>query len=195
VSRCCILATCSRAEALSSFEGAAVEELERALRDGDPSGRPAIWSHIPPVTSTALQAAIEDAHRAGAPGVVAEVRVDNQVWRGTSGVADELNAAGVPVVADNGYHGAGPIVRVPQRRRRLDPDTGRYRRLSRSQKLVNAGRCPPARPERAGERSAQELEDPARDPLLPISSHQPGQRRPGPHPGQLTPSGKSSMSP
>ena len=29
------------------------------------------------------------------------------------------------------------MVAVPQRRRRLDPDTGRYRRLSQSQKEVN----------------------------------------------------------
>ena len=37
------------------------------------------------------------------------------------GILDALNAAGVRVLADNGYHGAGPQVRVPQRRRRLDP--------------------------------------------------------------------------
>ena len=30
------------------------------------------------------------------------------------------------------------MVAVPQRRRRLDPDTGRCRRLSRNQKQVNA---------------------------------------------------------
>jgi hypothetical protein len=42
----------------------------------------------------------------------------------------------VRVVADNGYQGAGPTVQVPQRRR-LDRDTGRYRRLSQNQKDVN----------------------------------------------------------
>ena len=53
------------------------------------------------------------------------------------GILDALDDAGVQVVADTGYQGAGPTVAVPQRRRRLDPDTGRYRRLSRSQKEVN----------------------------------------------------------
>jgi hypothetical protein len=40
-------------------------------------------------------------------------------------------------VADSGYQGASLRVRVPQRRRRLDPDTGRYRPLSQNQKDVN----------------------------------------------------------
>ena len=53
------------------------------------------------------------------------------------GILDALHAAEVRAVADTGYQGAGPNVTVPQRRRRLDPDTGRYRRLSRSQKEVN----------------------------------------------------------
>jgi hypothetical protein len=39
--------------------------------------------------------------------------------------------------ADTAYQGGGPAVRTPQRRRRRDPDTGRYRRLSSSQKQVN----------------------------------------------------------
>src|SRR4051812_20176201 len=46
------------------------------------------------------------------------------------GVLDALD------VADTGYQGAGPRVRVPQRRRRVDPDTGRYRPLSQNQKDV-----------------------------------------------------------
>jgi D-alanyl-D-alanine carboxypeptidase len=50
-----------------------------------------------PLDPTALQAAIEDVHRAGVPGVVAEVRDDDQVWRGTSGVADVTT--GRPVTA------------------------------------------------------------------------------------------------
>jgi hypothetical protein len=29
------------------------------------------------------------------------------------------------IIADIAYRGGGPAVRVPQRRRRLDPDTGR----------------------------------------------------------------------
>src|SRR3954466_7384655 len=49
------------------------------------------------------------------------------------GSIDALNAAGVHAVADTAYQGGGPAIRVPQRRRRLDPDTGRYRRLSRAQ--------------------------------------------------------------
>lgn len=53
------------------------------------------------------------------------------------GLIDALNDAGTQVVAETAYPGGGPAIRVPQRRRRLDPDTGRYRRLSRAQKQVN----------------------------------------------------------
>src|SRR3954464_9692098 len=53
------------------------------------------------------------------------------------GILDALAAAGICAVADTGYQGAGPHVAVPQRRRRLDPDTGHYRRLSDNQKQVN----------------------------------------------------------
>ncbi|ANN20815.1 hydrolase [Amycolatopsis orientalis] len=35
-----------------------------------------------------LQSALDEVHRAGVPGVFAEVRVGEQVWRGASGVAD-----------------------------------------------------------------------------------------------------------
>jgi hypothetical protein len=60
----------------------------------------------------------------------------------------DLNAVSpdVHVVADNGYHGAGPTARVPQRRRRLDLDTGRYRRLSQNQKDVNTAPAPSGPP-------------------------------------------------
>lgn len=54
------------------------------------------------------------------------------------GIIDELIAAKVQVVADNGYHGAGPGFDLPHKRRRRDPDTGHRRRLSRSQREVNA---------------------------------------------------------
>ena len=53
------------------------------------------------------------------------------------GILDALDNTGIHAVADTGYQGAGPNVAVPQRRRRLDPDTGRYRRLSAAQKEVN----------------------------------------------------------
>jgi hypothetical protein len=53
------------------------------------------------------------------------------------GILDAIDHAGIHAVADTGYQGAGPNVAVPQRRRRLDPDTGRYRRLSTAQKEVN----------------------------------------------------------
>ncbi|MCU1625848.1 MAG: transposase [Pseudonocardia sp.] len=56
------------------------------------------------------------------------------------GIIDAITGADIPAVADTAYQGAGPTVAVPQRRRRLDPDTGRYRRLSRAgQPLLPAG--------------------------------------------------------
>jgi len=67
-----------------------------------------------------------------------------------------MTAAGVTAVADIAYQGGGPAVRVPQRRRRLDPDTGRYRRLSRSQKEVNTAH---ARQRGPGERVNAELKN------------------------------------
>jgi hypothetical protein len=101
------------------------------------------------------------------------------------GILDALNNAHVQVVADKGYQGAGPTVHVPQRRRRLDRDTGRYRRLSQDQKDVNTAHARPARARRAGQRPTQELEDPPPDPLLPDPGHQARQRRPSPHPRWL----------
>jgi hypothetical protein len=61
------------------------------------------------------------------------------------GILDALSHAQVHVLADNGYQGAGPMVQVPQRRRRLDPETGRYRRLSQVSGILSpqsvATRC------------------------------------------------------
>jgi hypothetical protein len=70
------------------------------------------------------------------------------------GILDALATAGVCAVADTGYQGAGPAVRVPQRRRRLDRDTGRYRRLSQNQKAVNTAH---ARQRGPGERANAQL--------------------------------------
>lgn len=72
------------------------------------------------------------------------------------GIIDAINAAGVRAVADTAYQGGGPAVRVPQRRRRLDPDTGRYRRLSRGQREVNTAH---ARQHGPGERANAELKN------------------------------------
>lgn len=54
------------------------------------------------------------------------------------GLIDALVAAGVQVLADSAYRGAGPRFDLPQRRRRADPATGERRRLSRNQRAVNA---------------------------------------------------------
>jgi hypothetical protein len=95
------------------------------------------------------------------------------------GIIEAINAADVHAVADTTYEGSGPAVRVPQRRRRLDPDTGRYppavaqpaRRQHRSR--------PPTRPGGTGQRPTEELEDPAQDLLEPQPRHHPCTRRPG----------------
>jgi hypothetical protein len=70
------------------------------------------------------------------------------------GLLDALTAADVHVLADTAYQGAGPAVTVPQRRRRLDPDTGTYRPLSQNQKDVNTAH---ARLRGPGERANAQL--------------------------------------
>jgi len=72
------------------------------------------------------------------------------------GIIDALNAAEIATIADTAYQGGGAAIRVPQRRRRVDPDTGRYRRLSRAQKDVNTAH---ARQRGPGERVNAELKN------------------------------------
>jgi hypothetical protein len=72
------------------------------------------------------------------------------------GIIDAFAHAGVRAVADTAYQGGGPAIRVPQRRRRIDTQTGRYRRLSRNQKQVNAAH---ARQRGPGERVNAELKN------------------------------------
>jgi hypothetical protein len=69
------------------------------------------------------------------------------------------SAPGLPSFDDatrRASQGAGPQVAVPQRRRRLDPDTGRYRRLSAAQRQVNTAH---ARMRGPGERVNAELQN------------------------------------
>src|SRR4029453_14870624 len=68
------------------------------------------------------------------------------------GIIDALNTAGISPIADTPYQGGARSGRVPRRRRRLAPETGRYRRLSRSQKQVNTAH---ARQRGPGERPTQ----------------------------------------
>jgi D-alanyl-D-alanine carboxypeptidase len=56
-----------------------------------------------------LENAIREVHRAGMPGIFAEVRDDGQVWRGAAGVADV--AAGRPVTPDM-RHRVGSITKT-----------------------------------------------------------------------------------
>ncbi|MEU9851818.1 serine hydrolase domain-containing protein [Streptomyces sp. NPDC047974] len=62
-----------------------------------------------PLDSAALDAAIENVHRAGIPGLFAEVRAGDQVWRGAAGVADV--ATGRPVTAGM-RHRVGSITKT-----------------------------------------------------------------------------------
>ncbi|MFE2560637.1 serine hydrolase domain-containing protein [Streptomyces sp. NPDC059352] len=83
--------------------------------------------------SAALNDAIENVHRAGMPGLFAEVRDGDRVWRGAAGVADV--ATGRPVTADM-RHRVGSITKtftaaailqqVESGRIGLDAPIGRY---------------------------------------------------------------------
>lgn len=96
----------------------------------DPAGR-LIWA------SPALPGATNDVRAARAHAIPAA-----------------LAAAGVTTFADKAYQGAGAGISVPCRSRRKDPDTGRYRPLSRNQKAVNAAH---ARLRAPGERGNAQL--------------------------------------
>jgi D-alanyl-D-alanine carboxypeptidase len=88
--------------------------------------------HSPP-DFAALDAALEDVHRAGMPGLFAEVRDGDRVWRGAAGVAD-LDT-GRPVTVDM-RHRVGSITKtftaaavlqlVDSGRIGLDAPIGRY---------------------------------------------------------------------
>jgi hypothetical protein len=71
------------------------------------------------------------------------------------GMIDALTTAQVRVLADRGYQGAGPAVTVPQRPRRKDPDTGKYRPLSQAQKDVNTAHARLRGPGNAQTRSSR----------------------------------------
>lgn len=62
-----------------------------------------------PLDQAALSAAVESVHRAGVPGVFAEVRDGDEVWRGAAGVADVVT--GAPVTADM-RHRVGSITKT-----------------------------------------------------------------------------------
>ncbi|MDT0304980.1 serine hydrolase domain-containing protein [Streptomonospora wellingtoniae] len=86
-----------------------------------------------PLDAAALDAALEAVHRAGMPGLFAEVRDSDQVWRGAAGVADV--ATDRPVTADM-RHRVGSITKtftaaavlqeVESGRIGLDTPIGRY---------------------------------------------------------------------
>jgi D-alanyl-D-alanine carboxypeptidase len=89
-----------------------------------------------------LNAALEDVHRAGMPGLFAEVRDGDEVWRGAAGVADV--ATGRPVTADmrhrvgsvtKTFTAAAILQQVERGRIGLDEPIGRY-----LPKLVPGGR-------------------------------------------------------
>lgn len=71
------------------------------------------------------------------------------------GLLDALEAAGVRVLANSAYRGAGANVEVPQRRPPREPDTGeRRRRLSANEKATNTTH---ARLRGSGERANAQL--------------------------------------
>ncbi|WP_406859383.1 serine hydrolase domain-containing protein [Streptomyces sp. HUAS MG47] len=82
---------------------------------------------------TALDAALENVHRAGMPGLFAEVRDGDRVWRGAAGVADVTT--GRPVTADlrhrvgsitKTFTAAAVLQQVEAGRIELDAPIGRY---------------------------------------------------------------------
>ncbi|MEU9591602.1 serine hydrolase domain-containing protein [Streptomyces sp. NPDC048193] len=86
-----------------------------------------------PLDRAALDSAIEEVHRAGMPGLFAEVRDGDEVWRGAAGVADLVT--GRPVTADmrhrvgsvtKTFTAAAVLQQVESGQVGLDSPVGRY---------------------------------------------------------------------
>ncbi|MFE0024006.1 serine hydrolase domain-containing protein [Amycolatopsis sp. NPDC059021] len=86
-----------------------------------------------PLDSAALTAALENVHRAGIPGLFAEVRAGDEIWRGAAGVADVVT--GRPVTADlrhrvgsvtKTFTSAAVLQQVEQGQLGLDTPIGHY---------------------------------------------------------------------
>ncbi|WP_308401258.1 serine hydrolase domain-containing protein [Streptomyces sp. AC512_CC834] len=86
-----------------------------------------------PLDPAELNAAIENVHHAGMPGLFAEVRDGERIWRGAAGVADV--ATGRPVTADmrhrvgsitKTFTAAAVLQQVERGRIDLDAPIGRY---------------------------------------------------------------------
>jgi D-alanyl-D-alanine carboxypeptidase len=89
--------------------------------------------HSEALNSEALNAAIDSVHRAGMPGLFAEVRDSDQMWRGAAGVADVTT--GRPVTADmrhrvgsvtKTFTAAAVLLQVESGQIGLDSPIGRY---------------------------------------------------------------------
>jgi D-alanyl-D-alanine carboxypeptidase len=83
--------------------------------------------------TAALQSAVDGVHRAGIPGVYAEIRAEGEVWRGAAGVADVRT--GRPVTPDmrqrvgsvtKSFTAAAILQQVEQGRIELDTPIGHY---------------------------------------------------------------------
>ncbi|MFE0644884.1 serine hydrolase domain-containing protein [Streptomyces sp. NPDC058877] len=92
--------------ALGAGTGAFTAAPASGRPDAPPAGGAPASTDFHP---TALQRSLDDVHRAGVPGVFAEVRNDGRTWRGASGVADV--ATGRPVRADM-RHRVGSITKT-----------------------------------------------------------------------------------
>ena len=99
------------------------------------------------------------------PGAVHDLTAA-RIW----GIVRELAAAGLVVLADKGYHGAGDHVRIPYRGRNKPA----------SQKDANRAHAQLRVPRRTRQRPAQDLAHPAQTPLLPLARRAAGQSHPRP---------------
>ena len=99
------------------------------------------------------------------PGAVHDLTAA-RIW----GIVRELAAAGLVVLADKGYHGAGEHILTPYRGRNKPA----------SQKDANRAHARLRSPRRTRQRPAQDLAHPAQTPLLPLARRAAGQSHPRP---------------